>query len=114
MNKDKDKEVYCGECPLFMYEDINGLGLCAAQKGRMHCADLCEFWTDPMGNEEVLRILHYAQKWRRGANTEMLPPSLFGLAITTLCALSVILKRTINKNTSYDNKPDNEAKQSID
>ena len=61
MNKDKDKEVYCGECLLFMYEDINGLGHCAAQKGWMHCADLCEFWTDPMGNEEVLRILHYAR-----------------------------------------------------
>lgn len=94
MSKNENKEDYCGECPLFMYEDINGLGFCAAQKGWMHYADICAFWTGPMDNDEVLRILHYAQKWRRGANTKMLSPTLFGLAIDN--AMRII--RNLKKN----------------
>lgn len=94
MNKSENKEDYCGECPLFMYEDINGLGFCAAQKGWMHCADICAFWTGSMDNDEVLRILHYARKWRRGANTKILSPVLLGLAIDN--AMRII--RNLKKN----------------
>lgn len=94
MSKNENKEEYCGECPLFMYEDINGLGFCAAQKGWMHCADVCAFWTAPMDNDEVLRILHYARKWRRGANTKILSPVLLGLAIDN--AMRII--RNLKKN----------------
>lgn len=81
MSNDVSKEVYCGECPLFKDEDINGLGFCSAQKGWMHCADLCKFITDGMYVQDTLRMLHYCQKWRRGAKIEMPPPTLFGLAI---------------------------------
>ena len=94
MSKNENKEDYCGECPLFMYEDINGLGFCAAQKGWMHCADICAFWTGSMDNDEVLRILHYARKWRRGANTKILSPVLLGLAIDN--AMRII--RNLKKN----------------
>lgn len=94
MSKNENKEDYCGECPLFMYEDINGLGFCAAQKGWMHYADICAFWTGSMDNDEVLRILHYARKWRRGANTKILSPVLLGLAIDN--AMRII--RNLKKN----------------
>lgn len=36
---------------------------------------------DNITEKQVLRILHYEQKWRRGKKLEMLSPVLFGVAI---------------------------------
>lgn len=94
MDKDKVKEVYCGECPYFKNEDINGYGYCDIVKREHHCGDLCRYYTFIMSRKETLRLLHYCQKWRRGANIKMPPPTLFGLAIDN--AMRII--RNLKKN----------------
>ena len=35
------KEIYCGECDKFLYEDINGYGVCDKTKEECCCCDLC-------------------------------------------------------------------------
>lgn len=37
----ESKEIYCGECDKFLYEDINGYGLCDKIKEECRCCDLC-------------------------------------------------------------------------
>lgn len=37
----EDKEIYCGECDKFLYEDINGYGFCDKTKEECRCCDLC-------------------------------------------------------------------------
>lgn len=96
MSKDASKEVYCGECPLFKYEDFDGIGICDICKHERHCGDICKFITDGMYEQETLRMLHYCQKWRRGANIKMPPPTLLGLAIDS--AMRII--RTKQKEES--------------
>ena len=81
MKKEINKEVYCGECPFFKNEDIDGYGHCNIGKREGHCSDLCRYFTDIISRKVTLRLLHYCQKWRRGANVKMPPPTLFGLAI---------------------------------
>ena len=36
---------------------------------------------DQLTREQAVKVLHHAQKWRRGANIGMPPPALLGLAI---------------------------------
>lgn len=35
------KELYCGECNKFLYEDAYGFGICKQNDGVCHCGDLC-------------------------------------------------------------------------
>ena len=37
----EDKVIYCGECEKFLYEDINGYGVCGKTNEECCCGDLC-------------------------------------------------------------------------
>ena len=82
MNKIYDK-TYCGECPVFKYEDTDGYGVCGLCGRVTRCCDKCRFLTSDwnMTRKQTIMVLHLAQKWRRGGKQGMLPPRLFGLAI---------------------------------
>ena len=76
--------TYCGECQFFKYEDTDGYGLCDISGLEENCSLVCDF--DKQGeltNEQAIKVLHHAQKWRRGAKIGMPPPALLGLAIDT-------------------------------
>lgn len=94
MKKEISKEVYCGECPFFKNEDVDGYGHCDIGKREHHCGDLCRYFTYIMSKKETLRLLHYCQKWRRGAKIEMPPPALFGLAIDNAMRIIRNFKKT--------------------
>ena len=78
-------EHYCGECPFFKYEDMDGFGLCSLRERVQRCEDMCGFLTPDfdmtMTRVQTIKVLHTAQKWRRGGKQRMLPPWLFELAI---------------------------------
>ena len=75
--------TYCCECPVFKYEDANGYGVCSLYGRVTRCYDKCRFLTSDfnMTRKHTIKVLHLAQKWRRGRKQNMLPPRLFGLAI---------------------------------
>ena len=35
------KTIYCGECEVLLYEDINGYGICGKTKDVCYCGDKC-------------------------------------------------------------------------
>lgn len=71
--------TYCGECPFFKYEDIDGYGICDISGFAENCSMECHFvW---LTKEQAVKVLHHTQKWRRGAKIGMPPPALLGLAI---------------------------------
>ena len=37
----QDKEIYCGECEKFLYEDTDGYGICGKTKEVCYCGDKC-------------------------------------------------------------------------
>ena len=37
----EDKVIYCGECEKFLYEDINGYGVCGKTNEECYCGDKC-------------------------------------------------------------------------
>lgn len=37
----ENKVIYCGECKVFLYEDINGYGLCGKTNEECRCSDKC-------------------------------------------------------------------------
>ena len=37
----EDKEMYCGECEKFLYEDTDGFGICGKTKEECYCGDKC-------------------------------------------------------------------------
>ena len=37
----QDKEIYCGECEKFLYEDTDGYGICDKTKEECRCSDKC-------------------------------------------------------------------------
>ena len=40
-NAMEDKEIYCGECEKFLYEDTDGFGRCGKTKEVCYCGDKC-------------------------------------------------------------------------
>ena len=46
-----------------------------------HCGDQCEVEYKKMTPHHAVKILHYAQKWRRGKKIDPIPPYLLGQAI---------------------------------
>ena len=36
-----NKVIYCGECEKFLYEDINGYGVCGKTNEECCCCDKC-------------------------------------------------------------------------
>ena len=75
--------TYCGdECPFFKHEDIDGYGICDISGFAKNCSMECPFCMfDELTNIQAVKVLHHAQKWRRGAKIGMPPPVLLGLAI---------------------------------
>lgn len=72
---------HCGECNFFSHESIDGFGWCDVTKREQQCSDQCTMHRENITNKQALRVLHYAQKWRRGAKTECVNPYVFGIAI---------------------------------
>jgi hypothetical protein len=71
----------CGECPLFKYECTDGYGWCDVREREAHCGDQCNVSYNELTNKGAVKILHYAQKWRRGKKMPMLPPYILGIGI---------------------------------
>ena len=72
----------CGECPFFKLEDTYGYGICDISGFAKNCSLECSFRVfDQLTNKQAVKVLHHAQKWRRGAKVCMPPPALLGLAI---------------------------------
>ena len=36
-----NKEIYCGECEKFLYEDTEGFGICGKTNMKCRCSDKC-------------------------------------------------------------------------
>lgn len=72
---------HCGECPLFKYECTDGWGWCDVRERKAYCGDQCEVEYKTMTPHHAVKILHYAQKWRRGKKIDPIPPYLLGQAI---------------------------------
>ena len=89
------KYIYCGECSFLRYEDIDGYGICLITKRECNCGDTCFCLDRKMNKTETVKILHYAQKWRRGYKCEMPKPVLFGMAIDN--AINIIRKALKNE-----------------
>ena len=90
--------TYCGECPFFKYEDTDGYGICDIIGIESICSLVCAFdGQNKLTNRQAVKVLHHAQKWRRGAKIGMPPPVLLGLAIDT--AIRVI-RQKIKENKS--------------
>ena len=41
VNVMEDKEIYCGECEKFLYEDTDGFGICDKTDEECYCGDKC-------------------------------------------------------------------------
>ena len=41
VNVMEDKEIYCGECDNFLYEDTDGYGFCLESDDLCCCSDKC-------------------------------------------------------------------------
>lgn len=77
-------DTYCGECPFFKWEDTDGYGICDISGFAKNCSLECSFvWLGYLTDRQAVKVLHHAQKWRRGAKIGMPPPALLGLAIDT-------------------------------
>lgn len=72
---------HCGECPLFKYECTDGWGWCDVRERTAYCGDQCVVEYKKMTPHHAVKILHYAQKWRRGKKIKPIPPYLLGQAI---------------------------------
>ena len=76
--------THCGECPFFKYEDTDGYGICDISGFESNCSLVCGYdRREQLTNIQAVKVLHHAQKWRRGAKIGMPPPALLGLAIDT-------------------------------
>ncbi len=71
----------CGECPCFLYECLDGLGICDIQKQTTNCSFVCDFADRPPTPKETGRLLHHYQKYRRGTKPNAPSPFLIGVAI---------------------------------
>lgn len=88
--KDKENENMINKCKCMdcVYLDTH---TCLPDGGGHRCklsrsfnplvTDNCRFSRDFMPIDATIKVLHDAQKWRRGGKAVMLPPYLFGLAI---------------------------------
>ena len=71
----------CEECCFFKLEYAGGFGHCDITNYPCHFGEICNLNYKSMTNSQVVKILHYAQKWRRGAKMKMINPFVYGLAI---------------------------------
>ena len=55
--------------------------MCSVSNREQRCDDQCCLTHTNIAAKQAIKILHYGQKWRRGANIEMLPPYVLGVGI---------------------------------
>lgn len=72
---------YCGECPYFLYECLDGFGICDIQKRTVNCSFVCDFADRAPTQKETERLLHNYQKYRRGTKQNAPSQFLIGAAI---------------------------------
>ena len=77
----KTAPTRCGECCFFKHECADGFGYCDITNYPCYCGDICNLNYKSMTNSQAVKILHYAQKWRRGGKMKMINPFVYGLAI---------------------------------
>lgn len=77
----RHRPPYCGECPYFLYEGLDGFGICDIQKQTANCSFVCDFTDRPPTPKETERLLHHYQKYRRGTKPKAPSPFLIGVAI---------------------------------
>lgn len=66
-------DTHCGECPFFKNENTYGYGICDISGTVEHCSLECSFEEyDKLTNSQAVKVLHHAQKWRRGAKIRVL------------------------------------------
>lgn len=109
--KDKENENMINKCKCMdcVYLDTH---TCLPDGGRHRCrlnpsfnplaTDSCKLNRDFMPIDATIKVLHDAQRWRRGSKTTMLPPYLFGLAIDRALTELRGIRRWIN-NGGYQN-----------
>ena len=91
-------DTHCGECPFFKYEDTDGYGICDIIESKSNCSLVCAFEKQgELTKRQAVKVLHHAQKWRRGAKIGMPPPALLGLAIDK--AIRVLRQKIKDDNT---------------
>jgi hypothetical protein len=93
---------HCGECNFFSHESIDGYGWCDVTGREQRCSDRCTLSRENITDKQALRVLHYAQKWRRGANTECVNPYVFGIAIDR--AIKVLRKEVKDESKNKENR----------
>ena len=54
-----DKEIYCGECEKFLYEDTDGFGACGKTNEKCYCGDKCHL---TYKNYDTLRLRSLLQR----------------------------------------------------
>lgn len=88
--------TYCGECPFFKYDDINGYMTCDINECLIvDCLTECAFrQQSELTEEQAVKVLQCAQKWGRGEEMNMPSPALLNLAIDTAIR---VLKQNIKK-----------------
>lgn len=74
---------YCGECVFLQNEDAEGIGYCKLRCDTMRCGDQCELDHTKMKPKQIVKALHYIQKWRRSNSDKlkMPPPYVVGKLI---------------------------------
>ena len=77
----RSSNTRCGECCFFKHECADGFGHCDITNYPCYCGDICNLNYKSMTNSQAVKILHYAQKWRRGGKMKMINPFVYGLAI---------------------------------
>ena len=77
--------THCSECPFLKWGDPDGYGVCYLTGLVMAYTFKCSFedGLKQLTNIQAVKVLHYTQRWRRGAKIGMPPPALLGLAIDT-------------------------------
>ena len=82
---------HCGECSFFSHEDTDGYGWCDIECRVQRCSDKCTISRTSITDKQAERVLHYSQKWRRGAKIEQPSPYVLGIAIDR--AIKVLRKK---------------------
>lgn len=59
MNVMQYKEIYCGECDKFLYEDADGFGVCGKTNKECYCGDKCHLTRK---NHDTLRLRSLLQR----------------------------------------------------
>ena len=77
----RSSNTRCGECCFFKHECADGFGYCDITNYPCYCDDKCGLKHNTITNSQAVKILHYAQKWRRGGKMKMINPFVYGLAI---------------------------------